>query len=60
MVYFFYTVAGLMLLQGVFSLIEGIRFRSFVRRSLRDHPGPFKPKAAIIAPCKGIDAGLEE
>lgn len=58
--YVFYTLAALLVIQGLFSLIEGIRFRSFVRRSLREPLSEFKPKAAIIAPCKGVDAGLEE
>ena len=60
MIYVLYIFTGLLVIQGIFSLIEGIRFRSFVRRSLQSPPRGFKPRAAIIAPCKGVDAGLEE
>jgi cellulose synthase/poly-beta-1,6-N-acetylglucosamine synthase-like glycosyltransferase len=60
MIYAFYVFASLLLLQGVFSLIEGLKFLAFVRRSLVEPPASFKPKAAIIAPCKGIDKGLAE
>ena len=50
-----------MIAQGVFSLIEGIHFRSFVRRSLRESvPGSYMPTCMVIAPCKGVDRGLEE
>ncbi|HVG20523.1 MAG TPA: glycosyltransferase family 2 protein [Blastocatellia bacterium] len=60
MVYLFYVLAALLIIQGLFSLIEGVRFRTFIRRSLREPVGSFAPKAAIIAPCKGVDAELEE
>jgi len=60
MPYAFYIFASLIALQGIFSLIEGIRFLKFVRRSLADLLAPFTPKAAIIAPCKGIDNELEK
>ena len=49
-----------MIIQGIFSLIEGIQFRAYVRRSLKKQFSPFIPKASIIAPCKGIDTALEE
>ncbi|MCI0490196.1 MAG: glycosyltransferase [Blastocatellia bacterium] len=60
MLYLFYITTGLLTVQGIFSLIDGLRFRAFVRRSLEEPFGPFKPKASIIAPCKGIDTALEE
>jgi cellulose synthase/poly-beta-1,6-N-acetylglucosamine synthase-like glycosyltransferase len=47
------------IIQGIFSLIEGIRFRDFVHRSLNRSTVPFTPKAAVIAPCKGIDREME-
>ncbi len=55
-----YTFAVLLLLQGIFSLLEGIRFFAFVRRARAQPPAPFAPKAAILAPCKGLDNELEE
>jgi ceramide glucosyltransferase len=61
MSYIFYVLAALLIAQGVFSLIEGIHFRSFVRRSLRKSAQvTFAPASMIIAPCKGVDRGLEE
>jgi len=57
----FYGLAGLVLLQGFLSLIEGFRHYAFVVKALRE---PISldaraPKVAVIAPCKGIDPGLE-
>jgi cellulose synthase/poly-beta-1,6-N-acetylglucosamine synthase-like glycosyltransferase len=60
LIYLFYTLAGLLVVQGILSLVEGIRFRSFLDRSLREPPSGFKPRAAIIVPCKGLDKGLGE
>ncbi|MFP5262306.1 MAG: glycosyltransferase [Blastocatellia bacterium] len=60
MAYVFYIFAALLIIQGLFSLIEGIQFRAFVRRSLREPVGAFAPKASIIAPCKGVDPEFEE
>lgn len=59
MLILFYFFAALLIIQGLVSLLEGLRFRSFVRSSLRKSPGPFAPPASIIAPCKGMEAGLE-
>jgi len=64
-----YTVLILWLLttlQGVWSLIGGIRFYRYVRRmmrradELRDEHGVFKyqPRAAVILPCCGVDEEL--
>ncbi len=59
MIYLFYTLAALVVIQGIFSLIEGIHFRAFVHRSLDQSIYPFTPKAAVIAPCKGVDREME-
>jgi ceramide glucosyltransferase len=55
-----YILAGLLVIQGMFSLMEGMRFLSFVRRSIQQDPGDFRPPVAIIAPCKGGEIGLTE
>ena len=60
MLYVFYVLIGLLIAQGVFSLIEGLKFRAFVRRAVRDPLDDFTPKATIIAPSKGLDLELEE
>jgi ceramide glucosyltransferase len=58
--YLFYILAALLILQGVLSLIEGIEHRAFIRRSLSGPVGRFAPSAAVILPCKGLDADLEQ
>jgi ceramide glucosyltransferase len=60
MVYALEALAALLILQGIFSLIEGIRFRAYVLSSLKTLPGHFTPKAAIISPCKGAESSLED
>ena len=60
MLYVFYSLAGLLILQGIFSLIEGLRFRAFVLASIQTPRNSYTPKASIIAPCKGIDRALED
>jgi len=60
MLYAFYAMAGLVILQGIFSLIEGFRFRAYALDSLQTPIGSYTPKASIIAPCKGIDIALED
>jgi cellulose synthase/poly-beta-1,6-N-acetylglucosamine synthase-like glycosyltransferase len=59
-VYLFYILAALLILQGLFSLLEGIQFRAFIHRSLQEPVASFTPQVSIIAPCKGIDPELEE
>ena len=60
MLYAFYVLVALLIAQGAFSLIEGLQFRAFARRALRETDGDFTPKATIIAPCKGLDCDLEQ
>src|SRR5262249_14673030 len=57
--YVFYTLGVLMIAQGLVSLIEGFRYRTYVRRSMCQPLGTFSPRAALIIPCKGVDGGLE-
>jgi len=49
----------LLAIQSLVSLRDGHRFLRFVRRSRQAPPGHYSPSAAVIIPCKGIDAGLE-
>lgn len=65
MVYALEALAALLVLQGIFSLIEGIRFRAYALSSLKAPPGSltpeaFTPKATIISPCKGTESSLED
>src|SRR5258708_16278809 len=57
-----FALAGLVILQGLLSVIEGVRHYGYVLKALRqpeEPTSPQAPKVAIIAPCKGIDPGLE-
>jgi ceramide glucosyltransferase len=60
MIVTFYVLTTLLILQGIVSLLEGFQYLSYVRRSLAAPILEFTPKACIIAPCKGIDRGLED
>lgn len=60
MIVSFYFFAALLLLQGLVSLLEGFRYLAYVRRSLAAALPAYTPKACIIAPCKGLDPGLQE
>jgi cellulose synthase/poly-beta-1,6-N-acetylglucosamine synthase-like glycosyltransferase len=56
----FYTLASLVIIQGLVALWGGVRFLKFVRQSLDQPPADYAPKVAVIAPCKGIDPGFRE
>ncbi len=68
----FYIFAGLLIVQGLASLWEGFRYLSYIRANVaspqslaRDEILMRKrdetlPRAAIFAPCKGIDAAMNE
>ncbi|HXG64008.1 MAG TPA: glycosyltransferase [Blastocatellia bacterium] len=60
MIYVFYVLARILLLQGLVSLLEGIRFLKIIRRAQQEYPVPFTPMVSIIAPCKGVDNGMAE
>ena len=50
----------LLLVQGAVSLLGGVQFERYVRSSLREPPCALTPFASVIAPVKGIDAGIED
>ncbi len=56
----FFVLAALLAVQSLFSLYGGYRFLQFVRKSFRQPLRDFTPPAAVIVPCKGIDAGFDE
>lgn len=54
------SLAGLLALQGVVSVWEGYRYLRYLREdSLQVYP-EFTPKAAVFAPCKGLEEGLDQ
>jgi ceramide glucosyltransferase len=56
----FFVAGALLLLQSVWSLLDGIRFLRSLRKWRRSPPGTHTPTAAIVIPCKGVDAGFNE
>src|SRR2546423_9856802 len=56
----FYLFAGLLVLQGLISLLGGRRWLSFVRREMARAPSDYTPFASVIVPCRGLDQGLTE
>src|SRR5207302_2944225 len=55
----FLDLATLLALESLWSLVDGRRFLRLVRRSLGQPPGSYQPPAAVIVPCKGLDAGFD-
>ena len=53
-------IAGAMLLlQSAWAFADGVRFLRLIRRSVNRPPGDYAPPAAVVIPCKGVDAGFE-
>lgn len=55
----FYYLAILQIAVGVYLVWHGLRWVAFVRRRMRGDPGFNAPRAAVLCPCKGMEAGLE-
>jgi len=49
----------LLLIQSLVSLRSGFNYVRYLRASLRHRPGDYRPRAAVIIPVKGLDAGFE-
>jgi cellulose synthase/poly-beta-1,6-N-acetylglucosamine synthase-like glycosyltransferase len=56
----FYILVAQQILQGIYSLWDGLRWLRLVRRRLESHPGFYTPRVALICSCKGLEPGLEE
>jgi ceramide glucosyltransferase len=55
----FYYLAVLQIAVGAYLLWDGLQWMSYARRRLRRVPGSHMPRAAVLCPCKGLEAGLE-
>ena len=55
----FLALGTLLLGQSLWSLMDGLRFLRYVRASRREPLDDYAPQAAVIIPCKGLDAGIE-
>lgn len=54
----YYTLAALVLAQGLLSLRGGLRFLRFVRRETGARRELYMPFASVFVPCRGLDDGL--
>jgi ceramide glucosyltransferase len=58
--YFFYLLVVVQIALGLYSLWDGYEWFRVVRGRLSSHAGFYAPVVALICPCKGTEAGLEE
>jgi cellulose synthase/poly-beta-1,6-N-acetylglucosamine synthase-like glycosyltransferase len=56
----FYILVIVQIAVGIYSLWDGFQWLRLVRARLASHAGFYTPVAAVICPCKGNEAGLEE
>lgn len=56
----FYFFAGLLVIQAVISLQGGVRYLSYFRRESGRVRPDFTPYATLLAPCRGLEQGLQE
>ena len=56
----FIILALFLAVQSLWSVLGGLRFLSYLRRSQRQALGAYHPPAAIIIPCKGSGKDLEQ
>lgn len=55
-----FTALALLVVQSAWSFIDGLRFLRLIK-SRHNHPqADFTPPAAVVIPCKGVDAGFDE
>jgi cellulose synthase/poly-beta-1,6-N-acetylglucosamine synthase-like glycosyltransferase len=56
---FFYVLATIQILLGIFALVEGIKWLGMVSRRIAAAPAFYSPKTAVICACKGAEPELE-
>jgi len=56
---FFYILALIQILLGVYLIRQALQWLGYVRRRLHMDPGFFAPRVALLCPCKGMEPGLE-
>jgi len=57
---FLIVLAFLLLFQSALALIAGLRFGRYALRATSSRLDRYCPKAAVIVPCKGLEADFEE
>lgn len=56
----FYLLAAVAIWFGIQSLLSGLRYASYVRQQTAKPLPDFTPFVSVIAPARGLEAGLEE
>jgi ceramide glucosyltransferase len=59
-IYFLYFFAAVLIYLSILSLRGGFRYLTFIKRELAKNVNDYAPFVSIIAPCRGLDAGLKE
>jgi ceramide glucosyltransferase len=57
---FFYFLATVQILAGLYLIGEGLRWVGYVRRRMLSHAGFYAPRVAVLCPCKDLEPGLEQ
>jgi len=60
MTFVFYILAAMLVFLSYRSLRGGIDYLDYFKKELAKPPSDYAPFATVIAPCKGMDDGLEE
>ena len=60
MILVFYFFAALLVWLSFKSFRDGITYLRFFQDELANPPSGFKPFVSVIAPCRGLDDGLEQ
>ena len=60
MIFVFYFFAAALVFLSWKSFRGGIEYLNFFKRELAAPPADFAPFVSVIAPCRGLDEGLEE
>ncbi|HLM55251.1 MAG TPA: glycosyltransferase family 2 protein [Pyrinomonadaceae bacterium] len=56
----YYSLAALVILQGLLSLRGGVRYLAYFRRELEAKRPLYMPPASVVVPCRGMDQGLRQ
>ncbi len=56
----FYLLVVEQVLQGLYSLWEGLSWLRMAQQRLSSHPGFYAPRVAVFCPVKGLEPGLEQ
>jgi len=57
--YFFFFLAIVQILLGLYLIGLGLQWLGYARRRIHTDPGFYSPKVAVLCPCKGMEAALE-